>query len=103
MAELERELIGERARIGLHALARQHKWPNPHPPLGYGKGEDQMLEVNGEEAKGFLPKSFEKVIFVQAGQFLCRKSIFMQSPSDQNHNVINQCSSPQVLFHHYIR
>jgi len=48
VAELEREMIGERARIGLHALARQHKWPNPHPPLGYDKREDGMLEVNGE-------------------------------------------------------
>ena len=48
VAELEREMIGERARIGLHALAKQHKWPNPHPPLGYNKGENGMLEVNGE-------------------------------------------------------
>lgn len=47
VAELEREMIGERARIGLHALAKLHKWPNPHPPLGYDKGEDGMLEVNG--------------------------------------------------------
>jgi len=47
VAELEREMIGERARIGLHALAKLHKWPNPHPPLGYGKREDGMLEVNG--------------------------------------------------------
>jgi len=28
VAELERELIGERARLGLHALAKEHKWPN---------------------------------------------------------------------------
>jgi len=47
VAELEREMIGERARIGLHAMAKQHKWPNPHPPLGYDKREDGMLEVNG--------------------------------------------------------
>lgn len=48
VAELEREMIGERARIGLHALAKQHKWPNPHPPIGYDKREDGMLKVNGE-------------------------------------------------------
>ena len=51
VAELERELIGERARLGLHALAREHKWPNPHPPLGYDKNEDGTLITNSSEAK----------------------------------------------------
>jgi len=51
VAELERELIGERARLGLHALAREHKWPNPHPPLGYDKSEDGKLVINPCEAK----------------------------------------------------
>ncbi|MCD6241718.1 recombinase family protein [Candidatus Bathyarchaeota archaeon] len=51
VAELERELIGERARLGLHALAREHKWPNPHPPLGYDKNEDGTLVTNSSEAK----------------------------------------------------
>ncbi|MBS7646710.1 MAG: recombinase family protein [Candidatus Bathyarchaeia archaeon] len=51
VAELERELIGERARLGLHALARELKWPNPHPPLGYDKAEDGRLVVNAEEAE----------------------------------------------------
>ena len=51
VAELEREMIGERARIGLHALAKRHKWPNPHPPIGYDKREDGMLDVDRKEAK----------------------------------------------------
>lgn len=51
VAELERELIGERARLGLHALARELKWPNPHPPLGYDRAEDGRLVVNAEEAE----------------------------------------------------
>jgi site-specific DNA recombinase len=51
VAELEREMIGERARIGLHALAREHKWPNPHPPLGYDKTDGGTLRVDREEAK----------------------------------------------------
>jgi len=51
VAELERELIGERARLGLHALAKEHKWPNPHPPLGYDKQSNGRLKVNGNEAK----------------------------------------------------
>ena len=50
VAELERELIGERARLGLYALAKEHKWPNPHPPLGYEKGDDGRLIVNLGEA-----------------------------------------------------
>jgi len=51
VAELEREIIGERARLGLHALARQGKWPNPHPPLGYDKDEDGRLVINTTEAE----------------------------------------------------
>ena len=51
VAELERELIGERARLGLYALAKEHRWPNPHPPLGYEKRDDGRLMVNAGEAK----------------------------------------------------
>lgn len=51
VAELERELIGERARLGLHALAKEHKWPNPHPPLGYDKQSDGRLRINEDKAK----------------------------------------------------
>jgi len=51
VAELERELIGERARFGLHALAKEHKWPNPHPPLGYDKHSDGRLKANEQEVK----------------------------------------------------
>jgi len=51
VAELERELIGERARLGLYALARELKWPNPHPPLGYDKSSDGRLVINAEEAE----------------------------------------------------
>lgn len=51
VAELERELIGERARLGLYALAREGKWPNPHPPLGYDKNADGRLIINQSEAE----------------------------------------------------
>lgn len=51
VAELERELIGERARMGLHALAKLHKWPNPHPPTGYKRLNDGRLGVKEKEAK----------------------------------------------------
>ncbi|MHA1410746.1 MAG: recombinase family protein [Candidatus Odinarchaeia archaeon] len=49
VAEFERELIGQRARMGLHALAKQHKWPNPHPPLGYDKDDEGRLLINPRE------------------------------------------------------
>jgi site-specific DNA recombinase len=51
VAEFEREIIGERARIGLHALAKKHLWPNPHPPLGYDKASDGRLVGNPNEVK----------------------------------------------------
>jgi site-specific DNA recombinase len=50
-AELERDLISERARMGMHALAKQHKWPSNIPPLGYDRKKDGRLEVNRREAK----------------------------------------------------
>lgn len=50
VAELEREIIGERAKLGLYALAREHRWPNSHPPLGYGKDHEGRLVVNQKEA-----------------------------------------------------
>ncbi len=51
VAELERELIGERARLGLYALARENRWPNSYPPLGYKKDSDGRLHVVTSEAK----------------------------------------------------
>jgi site-specific DNA recombinase len=50
VAELEAELIGERARMGLHALAKKHRWPNAQPPLGYERLSDGRLKVTREEA-----------------------------------------------------
>jgi site-specific DNA recombinase len=50
-AELERDLIKERSRMGMKALAMQHKWPNRLPPLGYKKKGDGYLEVDQEKAK----------------------------------------------------
>jgi site-specific DNA recombinase len=51
VAELERELIGERARLGLYGLAKLHKWPNDHPPIGYIRSSEGRLEVKENEAK----------------------------------------------------
>ncbi len=50
-AELERDLIKERSRMGMKALALKHKWPNKLPPLGYDKKEDGKLKTNEKEIK----------------------------------------------------
>ncbi len=57
-AELERELISERAKMGMAAMAMHHKWPNRLPPLGYDKGADGRLKINEEEAN-LVRKIFE--------------------------------------------
>ena len=49
-SELERELIKERTQMGLQALAKQGKWPNDDPPLGYERAQDGKLEIVPEEA-----------------------------------------------------
>ena len=50
-AEWERDMTKERTRLGMQALATQHKWPNPHPPLGYKIGKNQYLIIDAKEAK----------------------------------------------------
>jgi site-specific DNA recombinase len=72
IAELETEIIGQRSRLGLHALAKAHKWPNPHPPIGYKKLNDGRLGVREKEAKlvrriffmYLLEKSMPQVAFL---------------------------------------
>ncbi len=61
VAELEREIIGERARLGLYGLARQGKWPNHNPPLGYVIDGDKRLVVDKAEA-GLVLKIFQRYI-----------------------------------------
>lgn len=49
-AEFERELIRQRSRMGHHARASQHKWPNDSPPFGYNRKTDGKLEIDQEES-----------------------------------------------------
>jgi site-specific DNA recombinase len=51
VAELESEIIGERSRLGLYGLAREHKWPGAHTPVGYDKDREGRLIPNGSEAQ----------------------------------------------------
>lgn len=64
-AEWERDMIKERSRLGMRALALQHKWPNKIIPLGYDKGEDGHLKVNLAEAK-LVQKIFRRYIKINS-------------------------------------
>ena len=50
-AELESDLTSQRVKMGMHGFAKEHKWPNEHPPLGYTKLDSDRLEVITEEAR----------------------------------------------------
>lgn len=50
-AELESDLVSQRVKLGMYGLARDLKWPNKHPPLGYQKKRDKRLAVDEEEQK----------------------------------------------------
>jgi len=50
-AELESDLTSERVQMGMHAMARKHRWPNASPPLGYELTDDQTLSILDDEAK----------------------------------------------------
>lgn len=49
-AELESDLTSQRVKMGMHGLAKDHKWPNDRPPLGYDKTADGKLAINEGEA-----------------------------------------------------
>jgi site-specific DNA recombinase len=49
-AELESDLTSQRVKMGMHGFAKEHKWPNKHPPLGYTKLDSDKLEIITEEA-----------------------------------------------------
>jgi len=48
-SELEREIIGERTKMGLYGLVKQHKWPNGTPPLGFDRRKNGDLRPNASE------------------------------------------------------
>ena len=50
-AELESDLTSQRVQMGMHAMAREHRWPNDHPPIGYELDTDQTLIVIEQEAE----------------------------------------------------
>ncbi len=49
-AELESDLTSQRVQMGMHALAREHRWPNASPPFGYDLSPEETLTINDEEA-----------------------------------------------------
>lgn len=50
-AELESDLTSQRVQLGMRGLARENRWPNEQPPLGYSLDEDRCLDIIDEEAK----------------------------------------------------
>jgi len=49
-SEFEREMIKQRSKMGLRALAEERKWPNDNPPLGYVIQDDGRLKIDPQEA-----------------------------------------------------
>lgn len=49
-AELESDLTSQRVQLGMRGLAREHRWPNDQPPLGYSLDDDRRLEIKEDEA-----------------------------------------------------
>lgn len=50
-AELETDLTSQRVQMGMYGLAKDHKWPNSQPPVGYDLSDDGQLQVNDREAE----------------------------------------------------
>ncbi len=50
-AEFERDMIKQRTRIGLNGLAKEGKWPNNNPPLGYSLTDENHLEIDKKDSE----------------------------------------------------
>lgn len=50
-AELESDMTSQRVKLGMRGLARNHRWPNDDPPLGYSLRDDRTLKVEDAEAE----------------------------------------------------
>ena len=50
-AELESDLTSQRVKIGMHGMAKENRWPNNQPPIGYELADDQTLKINDKEAE----------------------------------------------------
>lgn len=50
-AELESDLTSERVKMGFRGLAKQERWPNDTPPLGYELDDQRRLMINEDEAE----------------------------------------------------
>jgi site-specific DNA recombinase len=50
-AELESDLTSQRVQIGMHGMAKEYRWPNDQPPIGYNLAEDRTLDINDQEAQ----------------------------------------------------
>lgn len=50
-AEFEREMIHQRTSMGRRAAAKEYKWLNDHPPLGYDLTDENRLTLNPQEAE----------------------------------------------------
>ncbi|SFL21614.1 Site-specific DNA recombinase [Halogranum rubrum] len=64
-AEFERDMIKERTRMGLKALAVDGRWPNSQPPLGYELSIDGRLRISAEEAR-LVNQIFERYVEVKS-------------------------------------
>ena len=49
-AELESDLTSQRVKMGMHGLAKDHKWPNEYPPFGYRKLDSDRLQAISVES-----------------------------------------------------
>ncbi|OYR56543.1 hypothetical protein DJ70_08545 [Halorubrum halodurans] len=64
-AEFERDMIRQRTRMGLHALAAENKWPNDNPPLGYSIDCDGRLQIVEKDAE-LVRKIFSQYLEVRS-------------------------------------
>jgi len=60
-AEFERDMIKQRTRMGINAMAEDLKWPNDNPPTGYTLSDENRLVIDQEESN-LVEEIFEMYI-----------------------------------------
>jgi len=103
-SEWERDMISERSRMGMQALATQHKWPNRIVPLGYNKDEQGYLHINKTEAK-IVKKIFKMYLKLksmpQVAYELNQKNITTKNGKEWNKRYIKNILDTELYIGKY--
>jgi site-specific DNA recombinase len=103
-AELESDLTSQRVKMGMHGLAKDHRWPNEYPPFGYRKLKNGCLEIHSEQA-AWVRRNFrmylEERSMPQVAFLLNEAGLTTQKDNDWTRQAVNTVLSNELYVGKY--